>query len=119
MIIIGFSDKTSKILPRICCGKWKHVVPITQIGSDWGMYQFIKHGHVVPILLKKRDMKILMTYGWQFIIITNVALPRGFSPQATWTCVQLAKRAIGMRKWWIQTPNALYRELKRWDTYNE
>ena len=28
MIIIAFSNKTSKIFPRIFCGKLKHVAPI-------------------------------------------------------------------------------------------
>ncbi len=115
MIIIGFSGKTSKILPRIFCGKLKHVAPILQNESDWGMFQFIRRGNVVCIPLNNRDIKVLSAHGWQFVYINDITLPHGFNAQTAWTCVQLAKRAIGMRKWWIQTPNALYRDLKRRD----
>ena len=41
MIIIAFSDKTSKILPRFFCKKFLHVAPILINNDKVCMYQFV------------------------------------------------------------------------------
>lgn len=111
MIIIGFSDKTRKILPHICCGQMKHVAPIAVRGAELVLYQFVRRGHVQQIKLKMRDIKILGAYGWRFVYVP-CALPQEFDTHGVWTCVQLTKRAIKMKNIWIQTPDALYNRIK-------
>ena len=96
MIIIGFSDKTRKILPRICCRQMKHVAPIVVHGAELVLYQFVRRGHVQQIKLKMRDLKILGAYGWRFVYVP-CALPQEFDTHGVWTCVQLTKRAIKMK----------------------
>lgn len=111
MIIIAFSDKTSKILPHILCGKLKHCAPI-EIKQDYMiLHQFISHKNITKIKINMRDIKILMAHGWRFVY-----LPRDLSHDLysyrSMTCVQFCKHAIGMKNIFIQTPNALFKEIK-------
>ncbi len=112
MIIIGFTNKTSKILPRIFCRKFRHVAIILPDGDGFIMYQFVRRGQIAQIPLKKRDIKILIQHGWEFVLMEQHAVSKDFTCLHAFTCVQMAKKAIGMRNIWIQTPYALYRKLK-------
>ena len=110
MIIIGFSNKTSRFIPRIFCKKLKHVAPIIKDGTDFIMLQFTRYSYVTQIPIKKRNIDILMAHGWVFVYLADIR------PQVcknAWTCVQFTKRIIGLKKWWIQTPDELYKELKK------
>ena len=71
MIIIAFSDKTSKILPKILCGKIKHCAPISVHNNTLVMHQFISHNNIVKIKLNMRDIRILQRYGWRFVYLTG------------------------------------------------
>ena len=51
MIIIAFSNKTSKLLPRLFCKKFKHVAPIVIGNSQITMYQFVRRGEIAKINL--------------------------------------------------------------------
>ena len=110
MIIIAFSDRTSKILPRILCHGMKHVAPIGVYQDKLIMYQFIKPGKINQIRLSMRDLQILQRHGWRFIYLTG-NLPYDFCNKKVHTCVQLSKAAIGIKKLRIQTPNSLYKYL--------
>ena len=46
MIIIAFSDKTSKILPRFFCKKFLHVAPILINNDNVCMYQFVSKNNI-------------------------------------------------------------------------
>ena len=111
MIIIAFSNKTSKILPRIFCGELKHVAPIVVQKDKIILYQFVKPGTIVPLPILARDINILMSYGWRFIWLSDV-MAQPIKVNKIYTCVQLAKHIIAMKNPWIQTPNALYKQLK-------
>ena len=115
MIIIGFTNKTSKILPRIFCRKFRHVAIILPDGDGFVMYQFVRRRQIVLIPLKARDIKILMQHGWDFVLTEQHVMTKDFANTHVFTCVQLAKKAVGMRNIWIQTPAALYRRLKNLD----
>ena len=111
MVIIGFSGKTSKILPRIFCRRFRHVAVIVPTASGFIMYQFMRRAHIAKIALHARDIGILKRHGWVFIELPNTA-PMGLEYNRAFTCVQLAKYSIGMQKISIQTPNALYKRLQ-------
>lgn len=111
MIILAFSNKTSKVLPRILCRKMKHVALIDATENQMTMYQFIRAGKIAKIQINMRDIKILGMHGWKFIYMRG-NIPHDFNPHGAITCVQVAKHAIGMRRWNIQTPYALYKTLK-------
>ena len=72
MIIIAFSPKTTKIIPQILCGKWKHVAPIVVNKDKMIMYQFVKPNHIEKISVRMRDIGILRQYGWKFIYINKI-----------------------------------------------
>lgn len=110
MIIIAFCDKTSKLLPRLLCGKMKHTAPIGVYQDRLILYQFVKYGLTEKIQLNIRDLQILQRNGWRFIYITG-DLPHNFDKEKAHTCVQLSKAAIGIKNWQIQTPNSLYKHL--------
>ena len=109
MIIIAFSKKTSKIMPRIFCRKFKHVAPILIKNDGLEIWQFVNRKSIVKILLKWRDLKILGEYGWEFIVqdcVTN-----DVKTGRMLTCVQLTKKVLGIKNRRIQTPYALYKFL--------
>ena len=109
MVIIGFSKKSSKILPNVFCKNFKHCAVIVREGAEFILYQFVSYGHIEKIRLRARDMKMLQQHGWCFVYVP-CDLPRNF-PRKNWTCVNMAKNAIKMRAPFIQTPDVLYRAL--------
>ena len=110
MIIIAFSDKTSKFLPRVLCRGLKHTAPIGVHQDKLIMYQFISKNTIKQICLNMRDLQILQQHGWRFIYLTG-NLPYDFCNKKVHTCVQLSKAAIGIKNLRIQTPNSLYKYL--------
>ena len=111
MIILGFCDKTSKILPRLVCRKFRHVAVIDIHENNLTLYQFVRYKKIAIIHLKWRDLKILGQYGWKFVLVP-CALPQRLSEQRAWTCVAFAKHAISMRNMRVQTPDGLYKKIK-------
>ena len=109
MVIIAFAPKSSKILPNIFCKKYKHCAVMVPQGKDFLLYQFISRGKIYIIKIKQRDIAILYAHGWRFIY-TPYNLPREF-PIKTWTCVGLAKYAIGLHALSVQRPDALYKRI--------
>lgn len=112
MIIIAFSCKTSKIMPRIFCRKYKHVAPIAVYKDTMILYQFVKYNTIVQINLRMQDITKLQMFGWRFIYLTG-NLSNKFYPGNAKTCVQMTKQAIGIKNWKIQTPDALYKFLQQ------
>lgn len=111
MIIIAFSDKTSKILPRFFCKKFLHVAPILINNDKVCMYQFVSKNNIRKVSLKMRDIRVLNMNGWKFIYLPQ--MPQyDFHNMRAITCVQFTKNVIGIKNWRIQTPYGLYKYLK-------
>jgi len=110
MVIIGFSCKTSVPVIRLLCGHFKHCVIITKHTDKFILHQFIRRNNVAHIAITKRGIAQLVQNGWVFIYLHQS--PIRFNIH-TWTCVNYVKNAIGLRAFWIQTPNALYKYLKK------
>lgn len=113
MIIVAFSKKTSKIMPRILCRGWRHVAVITGAGchGDMTLHQFVRRNNIAKIKLQSRDLNILRANGWRFIYIAIDARDDIRAHNAI-TCVGYAKRRLGIRNIRIQTPTQLYNYLK-------
>lgn len=112
MIIIGFSEKTSKILPRIICRRFKHCAPIIPMGRDMIMYQFSSPGCITKIQINMHGIRRLQLHGWQFIYLP-IDAPAQFDLMNAFSCVDLSKRAIRMHAPGILTPDALYKHLQK------
>ena len=110
MIIIAFSSKTSKILPRIFCRRLRHCAPILRVGNKLVMYQFTSMHHISTIELHNRDIAILRAHGWRFIYVPT-DVPHDFNPMSAYSCVDLSKRALGIQNLFIQTPYKLYAHI--------
>jgi len=110
MVIIAFAPNSKKILPNIFCKKFKHCAVLVPVARGFNMYQFTAHKNISEIFIRTRDIKILSAYGWRFIYIPHNINPH-FNPRASWTCVGMSKKAIGMHAPLIQTPYALYKKL--------
>lgn len=113
MIIVGFSCKTNMILARIFCGKFKHCAIIVPSKNNFIIHQFVRRGNVAHIAITMRGISQLARYGWDFIYLKSPP-DMHFNPNA-WTCVNYAKHTLGIKKFWIQTPDALFRYLKKSD----
>lgn len=109
MIIIAFTNKTSKIIPKIMCRKMKHVAPIFVDKNRLKLIQFVHRGNIKKIQIKWRDIQILKQHGWQFIYL-NTRVNRHIKYNA-WTCVQMVKNILNITDKKIQTPYALYKYL--------
>lgn len=110
MIIIAFSENTSKILPRIFCRRFRHCAPIVCNKNNLTMYQFTHHNTIEQIHLHPRDIALLRTHGWKFIYISpNTKTNYDFTH--AYSCVDLSKHAIGIHSMFIQTPDSLYKYL--------
>jgi len=76
------------------------------------MYQFVRRMEIAQIPLGVRDIKILARHGWEFVWLRQRTARTGFARLRAYTCVQMAKNAIGMPGIWVQTPYGLYQRLK-------
>jgi hypothetical protein len=110
MIIIAFSEHTSKILPRILCREFRHCAPIVRLGNHLVMYQFTNAHKITKIELQNRDIAILRAHGWRFIYLPG-DVKNDFPARRAYSCVDLSKQAIGINNIFIQTPNALYKYI--------
>ena len=110
MVIIAFSKKTSKFIPNILCRKYKHCAPVLKQGRDYIMLQFVRLHEIKKIRINKKSIKILQDAGWSFIK-TSYKPNRKYDSAKT--CVDLVKKVIGMKNFFIQTPYSLYKKLKR------
>jgi len=110
MLIIAFAPKTSKILPKILCRHFKHCAVIVRDQDEFIMYQFIARKKIEQIKLKTRDVSLLGQQGWKFVYLP-CSVKHNFDPKRAWNCVDMSKRALGIKSYAIQTPWALYKFL--------
>ncbi len=116
MVIIAFSNKTSRFIPKILCRHLKHVAPIVVKDDKMILHQFVRRDIIEKLEIKMRDISVLKQYGWRFIYLNTKTRP-DFDKKFAMTCVQMTKHAIGLRSWRIQTPSALYKKLKNLNYY--
>lgn len=112
MVIIAFSEKTSKILPRIFCHRFKHCAPIIPSGNKMIMYQFTAPGYITKIDINMDGIRRLQLYGWRFIYIPTDA-KNNFATGKIFSCVGLSKRALGIHTILPITPDGLWRHLNK------
>jgi hypothetical protein len=104
-IIIGFTHKTSAILPKFFCPVFRHCAVVidgtfVQIGTD-GIRMF---------RVRAREIKKLENAGWIFVelAISNEKLEMQKNHFSLLTCVGFAKRALGIRAPFVWTPDQLF-----------
>lgn len=113
MIIVGFTYKTSKILPRIFCRRFRHCAPIViNANGKMQMYQFVRRNNIAKIDINMRDVRLLRAHGWVFICLPCV-VARRFCPRRARTCVALTCDIMGLRGPRPITPYGLFRKLKK------
>lgn len=112
MIIIAFSKKTSKFLPRIICRNFKHCAPIIVTNGTMYMLQFTSPKRIYKIPMDNRAIRTLGAHGWKFVYVPR-SLPADFCACAAFSCVDLSKRALRLHAPRIQTPDSLYRYLNQ------
>jgi hypothetical protein len=116
-MIIGFTEKTSSILAKIFCKKFRHCAVIfdEKINNN----EYFIFVHIGPDMIKlinitSRDIGLLEKNGWTFIN-TGEKKRDNFSfftfHFSFLTCVGFAKRALGINKPFIWTPDQLYKYL--------
>lgn len=113
MIIVGFTNKTSKILPRIFCQRFRHCAPIIiNAQGQMILYQFVRCGHVSQIPITIRGLQRLRANGWKFIILSG-APHHEFNTyiKSATTCVALTRHAIGIHRIRPITPYGLYKQI--------
>ena len=112
MVIIAFSEKTSKILPRIVCRRFRHCAPIIPVGKNMIMYQFSAPGQITQIDINMHGIRRLRAAGWHFVYVPCDA-PAKFENESALSCVDLSKRALRIHAPWLLTPDGLYKHLQK------
>jgi len=110
---IGFSPRTHKVIAHIFCKKFRHCAPIISARNRCKIYQFTNPHNITIIPIKKRDIKILQSHGWEFIEHNTKIVPQSALNIRALTCVQFTKRFCGIKKISIQTPYALFKYLRK------
>lgn len=112
MIIIAFSKKTSKFLPKLFCKNFRHCAPIIKQGKHYALYQFIKSHRIEKIIITKSGINSLKRNSW-FFVKTYKKVPEHINKINAISCVIFTKKVIGLKNIFIQTPDALYDKIKR------
>ena len=113
-MIIGFTHNTSKRLARIFCRRFRHCAVIFEpidTGDGYLMIQIASDG-IKLINMRQESLTRLEQHGWVFVR-TNVPGNPAKMHIGLLTCVGFAKRALGIRNIFIQTPYGLYRRLTK------
>lgn len=115
-MIIVFSEKTSKILPKIFCRKFRHCAVIFR--QDDNKYLMLNpSSRTLDIfVLTQRDLNILKQHGWIFIETKSNAANQKHhlcSVKHSVSCVVVVKNIIGIKNQFIWTPDQLYRKLTK------
>lgn len=117
MMIIAFSKKTSRIIPKIFCRHFRHVAPILIMDNDLKqtmvLWQFTKRNQITYIQINVRDIQILKQYSWVFVLVKDKINTPNTNICDARTCVDLCKRMMNIHNWMLQTPDGLYKYLKQ------
>ncbi len=118
-MLIGFTNNTRKIMPRIFCRKFRHCAIVLEhkakgIRHRYTMIQ-VGSGKINFILLQTRDLKILEQNGWVFLEHKaqgkKYLCVMPYNLCSNITCVSFAKHVLKIRAPFIWTPDALYKYL--------
>lgn len=112
-MLIGFTNKSSKKLSKLFCKNFKHCAVIFKHDKKYIFIQIALDG-IKSLLISNKEIKLLQSAGWIFIKIsdTNIKNNKHAILPSFLTCVGFAKRAIGLHKPFIWTPDSLYKYLK-------
>ncbi|HNY25620.1 MAG TPA: hypothetical protein PKJ33_03715 [Alphaproteobacteria bacterium] len=118
-MIIGFSEKTSKIIPKIFCKKFRHCAVLIQQKTTGKEQKYLLLNPSIRkidiFLLKSRDLKILENNDWVFIQVKHKQenISTLCHIKYSLTCVGFTKQALGIKNPWILTPDQLYKYFKK------
>ena len=112
VMYIGFSTKTHKLHAKLICRKYKHCAPVIVVGKRAVIYQFVNAKKIVPVNVRKQDLKKLKNFGWVFIQYKSKTHCKDIVHIRALTCVQFTKRFFHIKKILIQTPDALFKYLE-------
>ena len=102
-IFIGFTTKTSAILPRFFCMLFRHCVIITD-----GVLIQVGYDGVRAFRVGSREIKKLERAGWVFLELRVESGELKYNAFQFLTCVGFAKRALGIQNPFIWTPDQLF-----------
>ena len=113
-MIIAFTNKTSKIIPRIFCRRFRHCCVIFDAGRQKILVQIGIDGvRLIPV--SPAAVARMQRNGWTMVEIKNNPDRPTINriPHINiLTCVGFAKRAAGIRNPFIWTPDGLYKQIR-------
>ena len=113
MIYIGFSKRSHKLFARIFCKEYKHCAPILVTRNKCVIYQFTKYKKITAVQIQPKDIETLKHFGWLFIKYNGKITKIHLLKTKCFTCVQFTKIALNIKKFTIQTPDALLKYLTK------
>ena len=101
-ILVGFTTKTSAVLPRFFCRNFRHCAVVVD-----GVFIQVATNGIRAFKVGKREIGKLERSGWVFVECKK--------NNDTWsgihflTCVGFAKRVLAIRNPFVWTPDQLFR----------
>jgi len=113
--LVAFSGRTDLRWLRWLRPGFRHCFVALNDGRHWVTLDPLStriEGTVQPV---SADFDLAGWYRAQGLMVveTRAAAPAGPAPLAIWTCVEAAKRTIGLRDRRVLTPWQLYKRLKQ------
>jgi hypothetical protein len=114
--LVAFRDRTELAWLRVLRPGFRHCAVWVRVGDFWIGEECLSHRtelSCVPVRYGRALESALRRDGARVVRTFVRAAPRRLAPPLPFTCVEAAKRALGIHAWRILTPFQLYRHLVR------
>lgn len=114
--IVAFRDRTELAWLRVLRPGFRHCAVWVRVGEFWIGEECLSHRTVLSCVpaAQGRALETALRRGGARVLRSFVReAPRRLAPPLPFTCVEAAKRALGIHAWRIVTPYQLYRHLIR------
>lgn len=115
-VLIAYSDRTQFRSLRFLKRGFRHCLTLRQIGDCWVLVDGLSNQLVLSVM----DTRGLVAYlhllcrdGWRVQVTWTNANPPARFTLMPGTCVEIAKRVLGIVSWRVWTPHQLFMFIKR------
>ncbi len=114
--LVAFTDRTEIAWLRGLRRGFRHCAVWVRAGDCWIAHETLSHQTFLAVHAGTEEgalVAALCAAGYRVVGARIQAAPRRLAPVLPLTCVEAAKRVLGLHSWRILTPWQLYRHLVR------
>lgn len=113
-IVVVFEDRRARGILRLLKAGWRHCFCVVRRTHGWVVVDPLKQAIVIESIQEDvlpGFLDQLRGFGCSILVGSTISAPAAPSLLRPLTCVEIAKRLIGLENWWILTPYQLFRRL--------